>query len=77
MGKRQFRIKAYKHPYLKFVVRSKLSGKWERKFFRTKAEAQTYVCTERGILSVLARPFSMFNCRNFHAQTKGMLDGNC
>jgi integrase len=43
MAKRQFRIKTYKHPYLKFVVRSKLSGKWERKFFRTKAEAQTYV----------------------------------
>jgi hypothetical protein len=36
-------IKPYKHPWLKFVVRSKLSGKWERKFFRTKAEAQTYV----------------------------------
>jgi len=43
MHKSAFRIKAYKHPHLKFVVRSKLSGKWERKFFRTKAEAQTYV----------------------------------
>ena len=43
MRKPAFRIKAYKHPWLKFVVRSKLSGKWERKFFRTKAEAQTYV----------------------------------
>src|SRR5882724_3375035 len=43
MRKPAFRIKPYKHPWLKFVVRSKLSGKWERKFFRTKAEAQTYV----------------------------------
>src|SRR4030095_3137515 len=38
-----FRIKPYKHPRLKFVVRSKLAGKWERKFFPTKTEAQTYV----------------------------------
>jgi integrase len=43
MRKPAFRIKPYKHPWLKFVVRSNLSGKWERKFFRTKAEAQTYV----------------------------------
>jgi integrase len=43
MRKPAFRIKPYKHPWLKFVVRSKLSGKWERKFFRTKAEAQTHV----------------------------------
>src|SRR5437868_11945684 len=43
MRKPAFRIKAYRHPWLKFVVRSKLSGKWERKFFRTKTEAQTYV----------------------------------
>src|SRR5438552_10912694 len=43
MRKPAFRIKPYKHPWLKFVVRSRLSGKWERKFFRTKAEAQTYV----------------------------------
>ncbi len=43
MAKSAFRIKPYKHPWLKFVVRSKLSGKWERKFFRTKTEAQTYV----------------------------------
>jgi len=43
MAKPPFRIKPYKHPRLKFVVRSKLSGKWERKFFKTKTEAQTYM----------------------------------
>ena len=42
MGKKHFRIKRYKHPQLKFVVRSKVSGKWERKFFKTQAEAKTY-----------------------------------
>ena len=42
MAKRHFRIKPYKHPRLKFVVRSKVTGKWERRFFRTKAEAETY-----------------------------------
>lgn len=42
MAKPAFRIKPYKHPRLKFVVRSKLSGKWERKFFTSKTEAQTY-----------------------------------
>jgi integrase len=43
MGKPPFRIKPYKHPRLKFVVRSKITAKWERKFFGTKSEAQTYV----------------------------------
>ncbi len=43
MAKSEFRIKAYKHSRLKFVVRSKLSGKWQRKFFATKTEAQTFV----------------------------------
>ena len=43
MAKPAFRIKPYKHPRLKFVVRSKISGKWERKFFQTKVEAQTFV----------------------------------
>ena len=43
MGKPAYRIKKYKHPRLKYVVRSKISGRWERKFFETKAEAQTYV----------------------------------
>jgi integrase len=40
--KRHFRIKPYKHPRLKFVVRSNATGKWERRFFQTKAEAETY-----------------------------------
>jgi integrase len=43
MAKPTYRIKKYKHPRLKYVVRSKISGKWQRKFFQTKAEAQTYV----------------------------------
>src|SRR4029453_258947 len=42
MARSPFRIKPYKHPRLKFVVRSKLSGKWHRRFFKTKREAQTY-----------------------------------
>jgi integrase len=41
--KRPFRIKPYKHPFLKFVVRDKITGKWRRKFFRTQREAKTYV----------------------------------
>jgi integrase len=43
VAKPAYRIKKYKHPHLKYVVRSKISGKWERKFFQTKAEAETYV----------------------------------
>lgn len=43
MAKPAFRIKPYKHPRLKFLVRSKISGKWQRKFFATKAEARTFV----------------------------------
>jgi len=42
VAKPAYRIKKYKHPRLKYVVRSKISGKWERKFFETKAEAETY-----------------------------------
>jgi integrase len=42
MAKRHFRIKPYKHPRLKFLVRSNITGKWERRFFRSKAEAETY-----------------------------------
>ena len=37
-----YRVKPYKHPDLKFVVRGKVDGKWVRKYFRRKAEAQTY-----------------------------------
>ena len=40
--KRPFRIKPYKHPFLKFVVRDKITGKWRRKFFRTQREAKIY-----------------------------------
>lgn len=40
--KEGFRIKPYKHPKLKFVVRGKVDGKWVRKYFHTKGEAQTY-----------------------------------
>jgi integrase len=43
MARPAYRIKKYKHPRLKYVVRTKISGKWQRKFFQTKAEAETYV----------------------------------
>jgi integrase len=43
MAKAPYIILPYKHPRLKFVVRSKLDGRWVRKFFETKAEAKTYV----------------------------------
>lgn len=42
MRKAPFRVKPYSHPSLKFVVRSTLTGRTERKFFRTRAEAETY-----------------------------------
>src|SRR5262249_43536437 len=45
MAKKHFRIKKYndsERPNLKFVVRSNVSGKWERRFFATEAEAKTY-----------------------------------
>lgn len=37
-----YTIKPYKHPRLKFVVRAKRNGKWDRKYFATEAEAKTY-----------------------------------
>jgi len=46
MTKKHFRIKKYRdrnRPNLKFVVRSRLNGKWERRFFAREAEAKTYV----------------------------------
>lgn len=43
MSNPAYRIKRYKHPRLKFVVRTKINGTWERKFFQTKGEAETYV----------------------------------
>jgi integrase len=40
--KEEFRVKPYKHHRLKFVVRGKLAGKWVRKYFATKGEAETH-----------------------------------
>jgi site-specific recombinase XerD len=37
-----YRVKAYKHPKLKWVVRGKERGKWVRKYFETKAEAEGF-----------------------------------
>lgn len=44
----EFRGKSCKHPRLKFVVRSKVNGKWVRKYFQTKVEAKAY-CDRRNI----------------------------
>jgi integrase len=45
-----FRVKAYKHPRLKFVVRGKVAGKWQRKYFETKGEATTYAQKQNTLL---------------------------
>jgi integrase len=37
-----YRIKSLKHPHFKWVVRGKESGKWVRKYFVRKVEAETY-----------------------------------
>ena len=37
-----YRVKSYKHKWLKWVVRGKEKGKWARKYFETKGEAETY-----------------------------------
>jgi len=45
MAKKHFRTKRYgdkNRPNLKFVVRSNVGGRWERRFFETLAEAKTY-----------------------------------
>ena len=42
MPKPAFTVKAYKHPRLKFVARGKVAGKWDRKYFRTRGEAETF-----------------------------------
>jgi len=45
MAGKHFRIKRYgdkNRPNLKFVVRSNVGGRWERRFFETLAEAKTY-----------------------------------
>src|SRR5215471_3219999 len=45
-----FRVKAYKHERLKFVVRGKVAGKWERRYFATKGEATTYAQQQNTLL---------------------------
>lgn len=37
-----YRVKPYAHKRLKWQVRGKENGKWVRKYFETKAEAETY-----------------------------------
>ena len=37
-----YRVKANKHPHLKWVVRGKEHGKWARKYFEKKGAADTY-----------------------------------
>lgn len=37
-----FRVKPYRHDKYKFVVRAKLLGHWERRYFKTEAEAQAF-----------------------------------
>lgn len=37
-----FRVKPYRHDKYKFVVRAKLLGHWERRYFRTEAEAEAF-----------------------------------
>jgi integrase len=48
--KNGFRVKAYKHQRLKFVVRGKVAGKWQRKYFETKGEATTYAQKQNNLL---------------------------
>ena len=37
-----YRVKSYRHERLKWIVRGKEKGKWSRKYFETKGEAETY-----------------------------------
>jgi len=37
-----FRVKPYRHEKYKFVVRAKLLGHWERRYFKTQAEADAF-----------------------------------
>src|SRR5438105_13675700 len=48
--KNGFRVKSYKHERLKFVVRGKVAGKWQRKYFETKGEATTYAQKQNTLL---------------------------
>ena len=45
-----FRVKAYKHERLKFVVRGKVAGKWQRRYFETRGEATTYAQKQNTLL---------------------------
>jgi integrase len=48
--KNGFRVKEYKHDRYKFVVRGKVAGKWERRYFVTKGEATTYAQQQNTLL---------------------------
>jgi hypothetical protein len=37
-----YRLRPYRNPKLKRVVRAKIAGKWVSKYFETKEEAQTH-----------------------------------
>jgi GT2 family glycosyltransferase len=41
-GKPTFRVKPYAHSTYKFVVRTKLDGKWKRSYFKNEQEATAY-----------------------------------
>jgi integrase len=43
MAQSPFRIKPYKHPIYRYVVRDKITGTWRRKYFTSEREARTYV----------------------------------
>ncbi len=37
-----YRLRLYSHPRLRWVVRSKIAGRWVRKYFEKRTDAQTY-----------------------------------
>jgi integrase len=45
-----FRVKEYKHDRYKFLVRGKVAGKWQRRYFATKGEANTYAQQQNTLL---------------------------
>jgi len=42
MPKPLFRVKPYAHPRYKFLVRTKVQGKWKRRYFETEPEATAF-----------------------------------
>jgi integrase len=48
--KNGFRVKEYTHDRYKFLVRGKVAGKWERRYFVTKGEAATYAQQQNTLL---------------------------